>query len=196
MPELKITPEQQAYMQTKLDGFNDCFRILYKMRQIMPETNSELKPLPCPACGSEHTVVAKNFTPWFTAGSHVLCVDCQMQGPIACSQREEDATTIEDLREMIEPTGFESAAITAWNALPRALTWTTEQPKVPGWYFRRHNISGRWSEADAVNLTSLSRRNRIIRSAMIQWAGPITPPLETSKAPIPHAIHNNTQPRE
>lgn len=31
MPDLKITPEQQAYMQTKLDGFNDCFRILYKM---------------------------------------------------------------------------------------------------------------------------------------------------------------------
>lgn len=30
MPELKITPEQQAYIQTKLDGFNDCFRIMYK----------------------------------------------------------------------------------------------------------------------------------------------------------------------
>lgn len=31
MPELKITPEQQACMQTKLDGFNDCFNMMYSM---------------------------------------------------------------------------------------------------------------------------------------------------------------------
>lgn len=171
MPELKITPEQQAYMQTKLDGFNDCFRILYKMRQIMPETNSELKPLPCPACGEELCRLSMDDNCYHS----IECPSCGCHGP---------------------ESGNSLAAIAAWNALPRALTWGEEPPKVPGWYFRRHNISGRWSEADAANLTSLSRRNRIIRSAMIQWAGPITPPLETSKAPIPHAIHNNTQPRE
>ena len=139
--------------------------------------------LPCPACGSEHTVVAKNFSPWFTAGSHVLCIDCQMQGPIACSQREEDAITIEDLREMIEPTGFESAAIAAWNRLPRALTWTTAPPKVAGWYPWRsgkgqnmtmiqihifNGVCGFW-DGNGVFKTDLNRG---------EWAGPIPAPID------------------
>ena len=76
----------------------------------------------------------------------------------------------------------EISAISAWNSLPRALTWTTEPPKVPGWYLRRHNIAGRWSEADVMNFTRLSVKNSIIRSAMIQWAGPIPTPLEPEVA--------------
>lgn len=28
-----------------------------------------------------------------------------------------------------------AAAIAAWNSMPRALTWTTEPPKVEGWYW-------------------------------------------------------------
>ena len=142
----------------------------------------ELKPLPCPACGSEHTVVAKNFSPWFTAGSHVLCVDCQMQGPTACSQREEDATTIEDLREMIEPTGFEAAAITAFNALPRALTWTTEPPKVEGWYWCRLS---RLNMARCVEVYGSEDGLRCGSgdswqepSMPFEWAGPIAPPID------------------
>ena len=138
---------------------------------------------PCPACGSEHTVVAKNFSPWFTAGSHVLCIDCQMQGQIACSQREEDAITIEDLREMIEPTGFESAAIAAWNRLPRALRWTHEPPKVAGWYSWRsgkgqnitmiqthifNDVCGYW-DGNGVFRTDLNRG---------EWAGPIPAPID------------------
>ena len=146
----------------------------------------ELKPLPCPACGSEHTVVAKNFSPWFTAGSHVLCIDCQMQGPIACSQREEDAITIEDLREMIEPTGFESAAIAAWNRLPHSLPWTHEPPKVAGWYWRKETVAdrahvfhftGNWEdygehwESDRVCQLPLNLNGNL-------WAGPIAPPID------------------
>ena len=164
----------------------------------------KLSPLPCPACGSEHSVVARNFSPWFTAGSHVLCIDCQMQGPIACSQREADATTIEDLREMIEPTGFESAAITSWNSLPRrpdyndvdcagcperrprALTWTTEPPKVAGWYWRKKTAKDRahvfhftgnledygehW-ESDRVCQLPLTLNGNL-------WAGPISAPID------------------
>ena len=75
-----------------------------------------------------------------------------------------------------------AAAIAAWNSLPRALTWTTEPPKVAGWYLRRHNIAGRWSEADVMNFTRLSVKNSIIRSAMIQWAGPIPTPLEPGES--------------
>ena len=145
----------------------------------------ELKPLPCPACGSEHTVVAKNFSPWFTAGSHVLCIDCQMQGPIACSQREEDAITIEDLREMIEPTGFESAAIAAWNRLPRALRWTHEPPKVAGWYFQRAMGKEKTQRIAFVSATLSGLHCKCGCSSRplahwveFEWAGPIPPPID------------------
>lgn len=136
----------------------------------------------CPNCGSTSVQLMTSYSPWFTPASHVLCIDCQMQGPIACSQLEEDAIDIQDLECLAEPTGFEIAAIAAWNQLPRALTWTTEPPKVAGWYLRRHNIAGRWSEADVMNFTRLSVKNSIIRSAMIQWAGPIPTPLEPGES--------------
>ena len=42
MPELKITPEQQAYMQTKLDGWNDCFILLHKI--LVDFTENPLVP--------------------------------------------------------------------------------------------------------------------------------------------------------
>ena len=51
-----------------------------------------------------------------------------------------------------------------------------------GWYLRRHNIAGRWSEADVMNFTRLSVKNSIIRSAMIQWAGPILTPRELEES--------------
>ena len=41
-----------------------------------------------------------------------------------------------------ELSGNEAAA-EAWNALPRALTWSSEPPKVPGWYFTRRNRPGK-----------------------------------------------------
>ena len=132
--------------------------------------------LPCPACGSEHTVVAKNFSPWFTAGSHVLCIDCQMQGPIACSQREEDAITIEDLREMIEPTGFESAAIAAWNRLPRALRWTYEPPKVAGVYLIRSMFDG--EQQGEIGVITVKTPFGYDKSHFMQFAGPIALPVE------------------
>ena len=96
-----------------------------------------LKPLPCPACGSASVQLMTSYSPWFTQAFHVLCIDCQMQGPIACSQREEDAIDIQDLECLAGSTGFEAAAIAAWNTIPRALRWTNEPPKVAGWYFQR-----------------------------------------------------------
>ena len=48
MPELKITPEQQAYMQTKIDGWNDCFILMHKFlvdfteNPLVPKQTSEI----------------------------------------------------------------------------------------------------------------------------------------------------------
>lgn len=70
-----------------------------------------LKPLPCPAC-EDHAVQVgvieddRNPCVYFS----VMCL-CGVHGP--------EETT-------------EAKAITAWNSLPRALTWTTEPPRVEG----------------------------------------------------------------
>lgn len=143
----------------------------------MPE---QLKP--CPACGSASVQLMTSYSPWFTQAFHVLCIDCQMQGPIACSQREEDAIDIQDLECLAGSTGFEAAAIAAWNALPRALTWTHEPPKVAGWYWWRTskgqnvNTIQIWSRSgvlvycfDTEFITALDRG---------EWAGPISPPID------------------
>ena len=147
----------------------------------MPE---QLKP--CPACGSASVQLMTSYSPWFTQAFHVLCIDCQMQGPIACSQREEDAIDIQDLECLAGSTGFEAAAIAAWNALPRALRWTHEPPKVAGWYWRKEtaadrahvfHFTGNWEdygerwESDRVCQLPLILNDNL-------WAGPIAPPIE------------------
>jgi hypothetical protein len=118
----------------------------------------ELKP--CPHCGSDNVeclICTINADENQDVHFHIACEACYTSGPIA------------DTGEI---------AADLWNSLPRALTWTTEPPKVAGWYLRRHNIAGRWSEADVMNFPRLSVKNSIIRSAMIQWAGPIPEPKE------------------
>ena len=128
----------------------------------------ELKP--CPACGSMSVQLMLSYSPWFTPASHVLCIDCQMQGPIACSQREEDAIDIQDLECLAEPTGFEITAIAAWNALPRALTWTHEPPKVAGWYW--HHMPPAFGTVIEFFDPEISK------AGCGEWAGPIAPPVE------------------
>ena len=75
----------------------------------MPE---ELTLVPCPACGNPNVVVN------VTTRAAVHCPDCGMYGPCA-------------------PTFSKEYAIRQWNALPRALEWTNEPPKVPGCYLGR-----------------------------------------------------------
>ena len=144
----------------------------------------ELKP--CPACGSMSVQLMLSYSPWFTTASHVLCIDCQMQGPIACSQREEDAIDIQDLECLAEPTGFEITAIAAWNALPRALTWTTEPPKVAGWYWMRE-IDGDPTKTTMIayayyGIAGVRLRSplgcRMKSASAYEYAGPIAPPVE------------------
>ena len=74
--------------------------------------SEELTLLPCPACGHPAGIARANGT----GCAFVMCqhVKCAFSGPIK--------TTSE-------------AAVAAWNALPRALEWTDEPPKVPGWYW-------------------------------------------------------------
>lgn len=62
----------------------------------------------CPHCGTE--AVTEEYFGEYQTG----CPHCGANGPYADS---------------IE------AAIAAWNALPRALTWTHDPPKVAGWYW-------------------------------------------------------------
>lgn len=81
----------------------------------MPE---ELKLLPCPACGSHATVQNDGYSgeEEVTGSTYVCCsnLSCSMCGPFGHDAEE---------------------AVRKWNALPRALVWTNEAPKVPGRYY-------------------------------------------------------------
>lgn len=65
----------------------------------------------------------------------------------------------------------EVAAAALWNALPRAMTWTTEQPKVPGWYwFRNGNAKPM--------ILSITLPVKWKAEPDDEWAGPIPEPRE------------------
>lgn len=79
--------------------------------------------------------------------------------------------------------------ISAWNALPRALTWTTEPPKVEGVYFRlcdNLKCEGKKSDTIKIRYTPISIAqvhtgyctipNKICDKC--RWAGPIPAPKE------------------
>lgn len=114
----------------------------------------ELKPLPCPACGSEKLTVLEEM---FHGLSNMVVCSCGLRGP-----------------KMLTP----EAAITAWNSLPRALTWTKEPPEVlPGFYFLKM-ASGTIS---MVYLSEADLMHNDWHGSIGQWvanAGPITPPRE------------------
>lgn len=120
----------------------------------MPE---ELTLVPCPACGNPNVVVN------VTTRAAVHCPDCGMYGPCA-------------------PTFSKKYAIRQWNALPRALEWTDEPPKVPGWYwfktaYRTHIVS---VEPDPRKVDDLYICVGGVGNWMSklhgQWAGPIPEP--------------------
>ena len=109
----------------------------------------ELKPLPCPLCGSKEPKVNRGC------------------GVVTCCE-----ISVED--------------VAAWNALPRALRWTHEPPKVAGWYWRKETVAdrahvfhftGNWEdygehwESDRVCQLPLILNDNL-------WAGPIAPPIE------------------
>lgn len=134
----------------------------------MPE---ELTLLPCPACGNPDAVVS------VTTRAAVYCPMCGMCGP--CSPKVDT-----------------EYAIRQWNALPRALTWTTEPPKVPGLYwtrkmkgdppiiftiYERNTPKGRVRIEARIffsSVTSRTYRGEKPEHLGLEWAGPIPEPRE------------------
>lgn len=78
--------------------------------------NYDLKP--CPYCGSTNVGALYHIV---DERYYVRCNDCHMQGP---------------------EKKYKALAQRAWQALPRQPKWTSETPKVPGWYFTRKDAHG------------------------------------------------------
>ena len=106
----------------------------------MPE---ELTLLPCPACGG------RAWAHYEPTTIRIYCPRCDILGP--------KKDTIEEARA-------------AWNALPRALEWTDEPPKVPGWYWWRN-----LSKPQVVHSNNFKNRKP---HPADEWAGPIPEPRE------------------
>ncbi|WP_306539340.1 hypothetical protein [Bilophila wadsworthia] len=75
-------------------------------------------------------------------------------------------------------------AIAEWNSIPRALTWTNEPPKVPGWYWFKgeYGIRIAWIKHDSRKMNELYAVIGGVGNWMStlhgQWAGPIPEPRE------------------
>ena len=125
-------------------------------------TMPELKPLPCPACGDNDVKMDFSAFNGTLIGHYVRCNMCALRGPLCDGENE---------------------AARRYNALPRALTWTTEPPKVAGWYSWRsgkgqnitmiqthifNGVCGYW-DGNGVFKTDLNRG---------EWAGPIPAPID------------------
>lgn len=140
----------------------------------MPE---QLKP--CPACGSDNVeclVCTINADENQDVHFHIACESCYTSGPIADNGK---------------------IAADKWNSLPRRpdyndvdcagcperrrgyLTWTTEPPKVAGWYWWR-DVSHK-GEA-TIQCMSQSQVERLKTYPGEEWAGPIPTPLEQEES--------------
>lgn len=101
--------------------------------------------LPCPVCSGRAWV---HYDP---TTIRIYCPCCDILGP--------KKDTIEEARA-------------AWNSLPRALEWTDEPPKVPGWYWYKNS-----SYLGIVKFPGLYDGKR----EGWQWAGPIPEPKEQGR---------------
>lgn len=115
--------------------------------------SKELTLLPCPACGASN-VVLRAYT-----RAYGFCPACGMCGPCA-------------------PKVDVEYAVKQWNALPRALEWTDEPPKVPGWYWQK---GGMFSDKRIIllsnaDLTLYPEVSFMGKHGVFQWAGPIPEP--------------------
>ena len=71
------------------------------------------------------------------------------------------------------------------NAMPHALTWTTEPPKVAGWYFQRTagedqtiNVAYVYSGLAGLYCKCGCRNTPLKCWIGFEWAGPIAPPID------------------
>lgn len=114
----------------------------------MPE---ELTLLPCPACGASDVVLRVDTR------AYGFCHACGMCGPCA-------------------PKVDAEYAIRQWNSIPRALEWTDEPPKVPGWYWCRHKSYPEYAVVRKVWPEVWAEFG--VPDGYDQWAGPIPEPRE------------------
>lgn len=129
----------------------------------------ELKP--CPICSS----LSVGLCPGEDEITHEIynqafCTSCGVSGPRVFAD--------------------EISAIAAWNS-PRALTWTTEPPKVAGWYWCRPSELNmpRCVEVYGAReqLMFGSKRDDFnpqvpVTKEGFEWAGPIPTPLEPEES--------------
>ncbi len=116
----------------------------------------ELKP--CPACGTHAVFEVDEMKEKFYGAC--FSASCCMQGPYGRTKGQ---------------------AAERWNALPRALEWTTEPPKEPGWYWVNPPYSDEYitffSENDITSAFTLLDYDKYA------FAGPIPMPKEAPCQP-------------
>lgn len=149
----------------------------------------ELKP--CPACGGDNVeclVCTINADEKQDVHFHIACEACYTSGPIADNGK---------------------IAADKWNSLPRrpdyndvdcagcperrhnALTWTTEPPKVAGWYWCRPSklnmprcveVYGAWEQLMFGSKRDDYNPQIPVTREGFEWAGPIPAPLKPEKS--------------
>lgn len=123
----------------------------------MPE---ELTLLTCPACGGKTALVKR---PIYDSGGNSIptwCVEC-----VKCG-----------LFTGMYP--YADIAAKKWNALPRALEWTNEPPKVSGWYWNRDTRHPNEAGFLFVSNSRIEQLQRMSKPTE-QWSsGPIPEPRE------------------
>ena len=77
---------------------------------------------------------------------------------------------------MCEKCGFECRTID-WKNIPRALTWTTEPPKVPGWYWKALAFSDAPACIVCFNVSDIEILKKVGEKPAIRYAGPIPLPM-------------------
>ena len=118
--------------------------------------------LPCPHCRTDRYLRVQSFKALKFMLFRVICNGCGVSGPAGDTRK---------------------SAIEAHNALPRALTWTHEPPKVAGKYWWRPSGKkiGRIRDMFVRNgeVGFLDRNDRFVKDTGDgEWAGPIPPPIE------------------
>lgn len=124
--------------------------------------SEELTLLPCPACGEEADI----FDSFERDGKGHVAIGWSAYCTRGC------LTTSEH--------GSREKAAASWNNLPRALTWTDEPPKVPGYYWCRYKGSGKdtWSPTYIPACADHTKYTILFKSKDVEWAGPIPEPRE------------------
>ena len=130
--------------------------------------SEELTLLPCPACGGKADILdafERDDKGHVAIGWSACCIS-------VCGVPFGDEH------------GSREKAAALWNALPRALTWTNEPPKVPGWYWfnDEYGIRIAWIKHDSRKMNELYAVIGGVGNWMSnlhgQWAGPIPEPVE------------------